>query len=54
MKKLNLFLLLLCGLFVACSTESPEPEVNKPESKDTEVSFKAYIQQATRATETAF
>lgn len=54
MKKLNLFLLLLCGLFVACSTESPEPEVNKPESNDTEVSFKAYIQQATRATETAF
>ena len=54
MKKLNLFLLLLCGLVAACTTEDPTQNVDKPVEQDVEVKFKAYIQQATRATETSF
>lgn len=54
MKKLNLFLLLLCGLVAACTTEDPAQNVDKPVEQDVEVKFKAYIQQATRATETSF
>lgn len=53
MKKLNLFLLLLCGMMTACS--EPLQEIDKPvEVEDTEVRFKAFINQATRATETSF
>lgn len=54
MKKLNLFLLLLCGMITACS--SPEPIIQEPtkENENTEVRFKAFINQTTRATETSF
>ena len=47
MKKLNLFLLLLCGMMIACS--EPLQEIDNPvEVEDTEVSFTAYIAQYTR------
>ena len=54
MKKFYLLLLVLCGLLTACSSEGPITDEPTPVPQETKVSFKAFIAQATRATDTAF